>query len=269
MAVYDGVKPDHLQAALESLVAQTLPPDEVLLVRDGPLRGELSAVLDRFAQLLPVRTLSLPEQSGSGPAKNAGLDAAAGTWVAIADADDVSLPDRLEVQLAAATDRSLDLLGAAMEEFDTDTLQVLGDRVFPTEHDEIVELMRSRNSINHPTVLMLRSAAVDAGGYRHLPLLEDYDLWVRMIGRGCRVGNTADPLVRFRGGRAAQRRRRNRGAAAAEWQLQQELVRSGLIGRWRMIANLVIRMAYRLVPMSISQAVYGRLFLRNQAHRRK
>jgi glycosyltransferase involved in cell wall biosynthesis len=263
MAVYRGVQPAHLVEALASLVDQTRPAAEVLVVADGSLTAELEAVLADFsAPRLPLRVLRMAVQSGSGPARQKAVEAASSGLVAVADADDISLPRRFEVQARLMESTGADLLGSAVEEFDAETGDVVGIRRFPEAPDELRRLLRTRNPINHPTVMARRAAVLSAGGYRHLPMLEDYDLCARMAARGGVLANSSDVLVRFRGGAASQLRRRAKGSLRSEIVLQRNLHEYGVIPLWQVPANVAARMAYRMLPTSVSRRAYARLFLR-------
>ncbi len=263
MAVYDGVRPDHLADALLSLDRQSRRPDELILVADGPLTGAQEEVLKR-AQTHAFRTtrIDLPQRSGAGKARQAGLERATADLVAIADADDVSLPERLEVQAELLNSGAMDALGSAMQETDADAGDILGVRRLPAEHGAIVKLARYNNPINHPTLMFRRDAVLAVGGYRDVPWLEDYDLMIRLIGSGVRLHNTQQVLVKFRGGAPAQRRRRGGSIARSEWELQCTLRDQGLISRLGMIRNWALRNAYRSAPESWRMALYRRMFLR-------
>jgi glycosyltransferase involved in cell wall biosynthesis len=267
-AVYAGVDPEHLHEALESVRAQTTPPAEVLVVADGPLTDPLETVIADFADHLPLTVLRLPVRSGAGPARQAGLRAASAAWVAVVDADDVSLPERLERQVEAAERADLSLLGTAVEEFDTDTAQVLGTRAFATSHEQLARQLRTRNAFNHPSVLMRRERALAVGGYQDLPYLEDYDLCARIGASGGRMGNLDEVLVRFRGGAPSQRRRREPGWFAAEVRLQRNLRSYGLIRAWQVVGNLVVRSGYRLMPPGADRLAYRLVFLSRLPRRR-
>jgi hypothetical protein len=117
------------------------------------------------------------------------------------------------------------------------------------------------NPFNHPTVCVRRDVALTSGGYADLPYLEDYDLWARMVARGARVGNLAEPLVLFRGGAASLSRRRARGVARSEWRLQRNLVSYGLVSRPRGVWNWCARTAFRSLPRWVMRRAYRRLFL--------
>jgi glycosyltransferase involved in cell wall biosynthesis len=98
--VHAGIDPTHLARALESIAAQTRRPDEVVLVEDGPLTDDHDSAIAAAEPGLPdlVREV-LPVNRGAGVANQAGLMRCTGTWILKADADDISLPERLVRQL--------------------------------------------------------------------------------------------------------------------------------------------------------------------------
>lgn len=267
-AVYAAVDPGHLKEALTSVRVQTLRPCEVLVVADGPLTDELEGVIAEMKDELPLTLMRLPRRSGAGRARQAALQAASADWIAVVDADDVSLPERLERQVRAARERRLDLVGSAVEEFDAHDHTVLGVRRFASDHETLLALLRTRNPFNHPSVVVDRRRALEIGGYQHLPYLEDYDFCARVAAAGGRIGNLEDVLVRYRGGRSSQGRRRISGWFAAEVKLQRNLHRYGLVP-WRQVPfNLAVRAAYRILPTDLRRLAYTRVFLTHRENRK-
>lgn len=267
MAVYDGVSPVHLREALAGLERQSRMPDEVLLVADGRLTPELDRVIEQVQNAggLNLRRVDIARRSGAGIARAMGVRVATTDYIAIADADDVSLPFRLEAQAAVLDSGDADAVGAAMHESDADVGTALGVRRLPQSHPEIARLARMNNPVNHPTLMFRRANVLEVGNYRDIPWLEDYDLVVRLLARGHRLHNLPAILVSYRGGAAAQRRRRARSIGRAEWKLQQTLRAEGLISGRRMLANFAVRSAYRLVPDRLALPVYQRLFLTEES----
>lgn len=259
--VHERIRAEELRAALDSLVAQTRVPEAVVVVLDGPVSDGVVETIEGFADDLNMSVLELSCQSGAGPARQAGLLAASTHWVGFADADDVSTPERFAKQLALAEAEDLDLVSGTMEEIDPVTGQSLGLRRFPRDHAAIVRALRWRNVLNQPAALVRREVALRAGGYRDVPLMEDYDLWVRMFAAGARAANHPDILVQFRGGMPSQMRRRTRAARGSEWQLQRTMLDAGLTTPWVAVAALCARTTYRLVPLRWVPWVYRRLFL--------
>ena len=102
LPVWAGDRPDFLTTAFESTVDdQTRPPDQVVIVRDGPVGDQLAGRITELAAAssVPVDVLALDQNVGLGPALDAGLAACRHPIVARMDADDISLPHRFAVQL--------------------------------------------------------------------------------------------------------------------------------------------------------------------------
>ena len=178
LSVYDGDRPDYLRRALRSAVDdQTVRPDQVVIVRDGPVRAELAECLDdlRASSRVPVTFVPLERNAGLGPALDQGLAASWFDVVARMDADDVAMPHRFEVQLPLIEDA--DIVGAGLLEFVADTDDIVGQRVPPTDPGHIARYARVHDPFNHPTVVYRRSAVLAAGGYGDFPLMEDYALF--------------------------------------------------------------------------------------------
>jgi glycosyltransferase involved in cell wall biosynthesis len=257
VSVYDGDRPDYVRRALRSAVGdQTVRPDQVVIVRDGPVRDELAACLEEVERSCPVPVTFVPleHNGGLGPALDSGL---AESWfdvVARMDADDVALPHRFEVQLPLM--ESADIVGAGLLEFVTDTDHIVGQRVPPTDPGQIRRYARMHDPFNHPTVVYRRSAVAAAGGYGEFPLMEDYALFARMLAGGARAINVAEPLVFYRVGVEAYRRRGGLNLLHSELRLQREFRRRGFTTPAEYLRNVLVRGGYRLVPWWLRRAVY-------------
>jgi glycosyltransferase involved in cell wall biosynthesis len=258
MAVWERDRPDLLRRAFESSVhEQRRRPDEVVLVQDGPVPAELAEIVGHLVQTspVPVQLVRLERNVGLGPALEAGLAACRHEVVARMDADDVSLPERFALQLPEI-EQGADLVGSALLEIGRDEDDVVGVRTPPTAPDVIARTARLHDPINHPTVVYRRAAVADAGGYQHVPLLEDYWLFARMIQRGACVVNRPEPLVLYRVGEGAYRRRGGVGLLRAELQLQLLFLRSGFTTRAQFLRNVAVRCTYRVVPAAVRKPVY-------------
>jgi glycosyltransferase involved in cell wall biosynthesis len=263
--VYNGDRPDYLRRAFRSAVDdQTVRPDQVVIVRDGPVRDELAQCLSglQAASPVPVTLVPLERNGGLGPALDRGLAASRFDVVARQDADDVSMPHRFEVELPLMADA--DIVGSGLLEFVTDTGDVVGQRVPPVGAAQIQRYARMHDPFNHPTVVYRKQAVLAAGGYGDLPLMEDYALFARMLLRGARAVNVPEPLVWYRVGEAAFKRRGGRDLLRSELRLQREFRRLGFTTRPQYARNVLIRGGYRLVPWWCRRAVYRPIL----AHRR-
>ena len=257
VSVYDGDRADHLRRAFRSAVDdQTVPPDQVVIVQDGPVREELAQCLAELAAAspVPVTIVRLERNLGLGPALDRGIAAAWHDVVARMDADDVAMPHRFEVELPLI--RDADLVGAGLLEFVDDTDDVVGQRIPPTDPDRIQRYARLADPFNHPTVVYRRQAVLAAGGYGDLPLMEDYALFARMLGNGARAINVAEPLVFYRVGSTAFKRRGGARLFRSELRLQREFRRDGFTSAPEYVRNVLLRGGYRLIPWWFRRAVY-------------
>jgi len=261
VSTYAGDDPAFLrEAVLSSTTAQTRPPDEVVLVQDGPVPEGLAAEIKHLADVLPmpVRHLELPANVGLGPALDAGLAASSHEIVARMDADDVSVPERFEKQVAVI-EAGAEIVGSGLLEFGASPDDVVGRGTPPTEPDEIRRVIRFRDPFNHPTVVYRRSAVLAAGGYTDMALLEDYLLFTRMVEGGAVPANLAEPLVYYRVGAGAYARRGGTALLRSELRLQRRFRELGITSRTEYLRNVAVRGGYRLIPEGVRKVAYRRL----------
>ena len=262
MAVWDGDRPDYVRRAFRSAVdEQTLPPDHVVIVRDGPVNAELSETIDHLvcSSRVPVTVVELERNVGLGPALNEGIAASWFDVIARMDADDVALPHRFEVQLPVIA--HADIVGGGLLEFGADTDDIVGRRTPPTQSGQLLEYARRHDPFNHPTVVYRRNAVLAAGGYGDLPLMEDYALFARMLDNGARAVNLAEPVVLYRVGASAEsfKRRGGRALLRSELELQRQFRRTGFVSRSEYLRNVAVRGGYRLVPWWCRRVIYRAL----------
>ena len=264
LPVYRGDDPSHVERAFRSTVQEQLrPPAEVVIVQDGKITPGLASALERLESQspVPVRRLRLSHNVGLAQALQCGLSACRYEVIARMDADDVSLPHRFAVQLPLI-EAGADLVGSALVEFsDNDPDGSFGTlRVPPQEPAEIARAARLRSPFNHPSVVYRRSAVLEAGGYRELPLLEDYWLFTRMIDAGARVANVPDALVQYRVDSGSYQRRGGLRLLRSEVALQRRLRAEGFTTTSQMLRNLTVRGGYRVIPVAVRRALYRRTF---------
>ena len=261
LPVYRGDRADFLRRSLASVtVEQTLRPDEVLIVRDGPVPDELEDVLARarrgeLSGAVPVRVLELADNAGLALALEAGLAEATHDVVARQDADDISVPERFATQLPLIA-AGYDLVGSAIQEFDDEADAGGVIRRQPSDPAEIRRVLALRDPFNHPSVVYRAAAVRAAGGYQPLDLMEDYWLFARMIHDGVRATNVPQVLVRYRVGAGAYARRGGLRLLRSELEIQSRMRRTGITTAPQYARNLAVRAGYRLVPTAARQAAY-------------
>lgn len=263
MPVYAGARAPYLRRALESLFAQSRLPDEIVVVEDGPITPKHVEILESFercSHTLPLRRIKIEHNVGAGQAIQLGVQCSRFPWVARMDADDISLPDRLQIQVDLLRRGAYDIVGGAMLEFLGEEERIVGLRQMPEDQIAITNRLRTSNPFNHPTVVFRRELALSVGGYRTLPYLEDYDFFARMMAAGALAYNIKTPLLLFRTGPDVFGRRRTREAFRSEWQLQCNLRDYGLIAWPRAFFNFGLRNIFRMLPPSIMSVVYRRIY---------
>lgn len=258
LPVYAGDQPEFIRQAFGSVATtQTLPPDEIVIVQDGPVSAEISACLQDICATttVPTKLVALAEQRGLGLALDAGLRECAYDIIARMDADDIAMPQRFARQLPIM--QTADIVGAGLIEFSSNTDEVVGRRTPPVGHDAIADYARAHDPFNHPTVVYRRAAVVAAGGYGDLPLMEDYWLFARMLANGARAENLAEPLVYYRTSRSAYQRRGGWQLLRSELRLQRQFRDEGFTTAFQHLRNTLIRGGYRLLPWRVRHFVYG------------
>lgn len=261
LPVWAGDRPEFLTESFRSTVdAQTRRPDQVVIVRDGPVDARLAAGIDALAATspVPVEVVAIPRNVGLGPALDAGLEACRHDVVARMDADDISLPHRFAVQMPIM-ESGIDLLGSGLLEIGSAPADVVGRRTPPVDPDHIRIRARFADPFNHPTVVYRRELVRAVGGYTDFALMEDYLLWAKMIMAGARVANVAEPLVYYRVGAGAYARRGGWGQLRAELAVQRRFRQLGFTTGAQFARNILVRGGYRLVPERVRRLAYRRV----------
>lgn len=262
MSVYYKEDPGFLGTAMDSMFNQTLPPDEFVLVCDGPLTEELDAVIREREEAFPdvLRTIRLAENGGLGNALKTGLKECRNSLVARMDSDDISRQDRCEKQLKYFEEHpDISILGGAIAEFQTDPSVTYATRAVPQEHEEIVAFSKSRNPFNHMTVMYRKEHILAAGNYQHFPFLEDYFLWVRLFIKGYRGHNLPDVLVDARVGNGMINRRSGLQYAKTQKNLFAYMLKKGYISRAQYLKAVTGRTVMAIAPAFLKELVYGKI----------
>ena len=250
ISVYNKEKAEYLRESLDSIFTQTMPPDEVVLIEDGPMTEALSAIIEQYKkQHQELHVVKLPENMGLGLALKEGIKHCHNDLVARMDSDDISKPERLAKEASYLEQHpETDIVGSWTEEFIDSIRESNTVRRVPQSHEQLVAFSKRRNPMNHPTVMFRKKAVEAAGGYRDCPLFEDYDLWVRMIRMGARFHNLQESLLYFRLSPDFFYRRGGWDYIKQEIRFQQSLHQAGHIGLAIMIQNIMIRTIIRMIP---------------------
>jgi glycosyltransferase involved in cell wall biosynthesis len=266
MAVYEKDSPSYLRIALESIYEkQTRKPDEIVVVFDGPLTDELYFVLDEFRLGKENIVFYYPQEKngGLGEALRVGSEKCTGDYIFRMDSDDISDSERFERQIEyIELHPEVDALGTDIAEFQRSYCEnEKRIRVCPASHDGIVRMSKRRNPMNHVTVCMKSSAVKKCGGYKELPLLEDYYLWLRMIASGCVLANLNIPLVYVRIGNGFETKRGSKKRIQGWMVLQRYMLKNKMITILGAMLNMLYIWGFVNTPAKLKEFLYSR-FLR-------
>ena len=247
--------------SLDSIFTQTTCPVEVILVEDGLLGSDLNDIISEYSAKYPtLKIIPLPTNQGLGKALNEGLKHCSYDIVARMDTDDIAKPDRFEKQLAVFEKYSdIDVVGAWIDEFEDDISDVKSVRKLQELPDDIRQVAKRRNPINHPVVMFRKSAVLAAGGYQHFPLFEDYYLWIRMLMNGAKFYNIQESLLYFRFSPEMFKRRGGWRYVISELHFLQKMRQMHFISFSEFMQNLFVRFSIRLIPNSLRAIIYTKL----------
>lgn len=207
MSLYKKENPEYLRIAIDSMLNQTVAPDEIVLVEDGPLTDELYAVLDDYPILHRIKN---EKNLGLGLALNIGLKVCRNELVARMDTDDCSKPERCEKQLQRFLEKPyLAIVGSHIDEFVDDISNVISQRIVPTTSEEIYKFAKKRSAFNHPTVMYSKTSVLENNGYADLKRNQDVDLFGRMQFNGYKAENIDEALLWFRSSDELAKRRKS------------------------------------------------------------
>jgi len=264
MSVYIKETPEFLSQALDSiLINQTITPNEVIIVQDGPLSLELTDVLKRYCNLFPkiIKIFKLHVNAGLAKALNYGLEKCINEWVFRMDSDDMAVSVRFEKQLEIIQTGNYDVIGCSIMEFNNVPGDLNQFRTMPEKHSDIINFMKLRNPLNHMTVAYRKSKVLQAGGYSDKPYYEDYDLWYEIYKIGGKFYNIQESLVNARIGNNMIGRRSGYDYYKYETQLTKKFVSDGFINTFQYRAILWSKFILRHLPKSMLNFMYQK-FLR-------
>ena len=248
MCVYGKDDPVWFKTAVDSILKQTLKPDEVVLVVDGPVSEKLDSVIRSYENVEGFKTVRLEVNRGHGDARRIGLENCQYEYVALMDADDISVPDRFEKQVAViSADPSLAVVGGNINEFIDDVENVVGSRVVPQKDADIKEYLKKRCPFNQVTAMLNKRMVEKAGGYLDWYCDEDYYLWLRLFLINSKFANIPENLVNVRVSKEMYARRGGWKYFKSEAKLQKFMRKNRIIGFGRYLVNVTQRLVVQVI----------------------
>lgn len=263
MAVYYKEDAKHFDLALSSILnSQSQKPDEFVLVCDGPLTPELDEVIanykNKYNDILSVYRTE--ENQGLGKALNYGLSKCSYEVIIRADSDDVCTPDRIRVQLNYLNEHpDIAIVSSYIDEFEIDYSNPKNIKKLPLDNEQLIQMAKFRNPINHMAVAFRKSVILSIGSYRHIPYIEDYELWVRAIINGYKLANIDEVLVHARVGNGMVKRRGNKQYIRSWRELSQYMKKHGMISNAEYLRNMLAIRAFVYMPGHLKEGLYKKI----------
>jgi glycosyltransferase involved in cell wall biosynthesis len=259
MSVYYKENPEYLQQALESIWdAQTLKPDEIVLVEDGPLTTELYSILTNWKNKLDkiLKRVPLEKNEGLTKALNMGIEHCSGEFIARMDSDDISCPNRFEEQTHFLNSNSnITLVGTAIQEFN-DVSKNLNIRQYPSNTEDALKYIVKASPFAHPSVMFRRKIFEEGLRYSEkFNTSQDIDLWFQILKQGFDVANISDVLLYFRVSNNFYERR-SKTKAINEFKIYWDGIFKLHGVTWKLIYP-ILRLFFRFAPKSLVKLIYG------------
>jgi hypothetical protein len=193
LPVYKNVNFFLFLRAFNSIINQSLKPNELIVLVDGPIDKEIKKFL-RIQKTIKI--FYSKKNIGLGKILKIGVNISRYNIIARADADDYSLPNRFKMQINfLKKNPKTDILSSHVEEVFKDN--IYGIRKLPIQHKKIVKMMKFRNPINHSSAIFKKETIIKCGNYLDLKNFEDYFLWVRALKFGAKFSNINKILVKM------------------------------------------------------------------------
>ena len=260
MCVYKNDNAEFFKKALESIINQTVVPNEIVIVVDGPISNSIENILKLYENEDYFKIIRLSKNLGHGNARRIGLENCSNDIVALMDADDISRKDRFEKQiLCFENNNNLSVVGGFIQEFYGSVSNIVGLRKVPVSDLEIKKYLKKRCPFNQVTVMFKKSEVEKAGGYLDWFNEEDYYLWIRMAQNNFIFFNLEDILVDVRVGKEMYARRGGKKYFFSEAKLQKYMYEHKIINYYTYLSNVSIRFFVQiLMPNKIRSLIYAK-----------
>lgn len=235
LPVYKNDKVPYIRLSFDSILNQTYKDVTLYVGVDGPVGDDLEGALKEYENKENVKVQWFSENRGLAIVLNDLLDICfkeGYEYIARMDADDISMPDRLEKQMAyLMAHPDVDVVGGAIEEIDENSESQNKTIIYPAGPEDCYRFFSRRNPHAHPAVLF-RKSFFDKAGCKYRPEYrqnQDTMLWLDGMSKGTKHANIPDVVLRFRFTNSLFKKRRN-GWAFAKKQLEDRKMINKILG---------------------------------------
>ncbi|GKS82325.1 glycosyl transferase [Ligilactobacillus pabuli] len=262
MSVYKKEDPQLFEKALTSIINQTMPPAQMVLIEDGKLTTELLDIVEKMQvrfekNKIFFKIIRNEKNLGLGLSLKKGVESCSYSWIARFDSDDISVNYRMEESINyVCKNPNVKLLGSYIAEIEKDTNKVLDVRKVPKGNVEIKRIMGKRNPFNHMTVFFERETILKAGNYKDVPYFEDYYLWLRVLSRDIEAANIGKVLVKATVDANFLNKRGGAQYLKKEFNFQSIIYKEKYISFPVFVFNILTRGMVRIFPKRALKYVY-------------
>lgn len=199
MSVYEENE-EYLCLAIDSIINQSYKDFEFIIVLDNPKNTKALTIL-KYYEKKDSRIKLLINESNIGLALslNKAAKEASGKYLARMDADDISMPERFQKQIAfMKKNPQITVLGINKIEIDEKGEIVARGTLLPTTTHKTAKILKYSNIMVHPGVIIRKVDFDKIGGYRYFPVSQDFDLWLRFVSNGYKIVNINEYLIKYR-----------------------------------------------------------------------
>lgn len=256
ISVYNNDNEIYFRQALESLLNQTLIPDEILIGVDGQINNQLKNIIDLF-ELNPIIKIFWNEKNeGLGSIRHKLILSSKNEIITVQDSDDIAISTRFSKQIREFESSSIDIVGGYIEEFKTNPGDLNRIRRVPEKHVDILKRSKWISPMNHVTIMFKKSAYLKSGGYSKISKIEDFDLFHRMIKNNSIFANIPEILVNVRFSEDQLFRRQGTQYLKEELTLFKQMRQDRSINIFQYFINISTRFLLRLLPPGILKYIY-------------
>ena len=261
MVVCESDNYEYLKQSIQSIIDQTLKPSEIILIINGYFESNnIDDLKNEFSNKIELGVYSLDNNYGLAYALNFGLSKCNFDLVARMDPDDISLPERFEVQYSLMLNNPhLAASSAWIEEFNEDLTESKGVRTTPLGDINIDnKYAKLRSPLNHIPAIIRKSIILKIGGYPNFKKGQDYALWSLVLVKGYKLRNIGKVLAKVRSS-SSKTDRRGIKRLYSEIPVIFFQYKISYLSLYEFIFSLTIRVTMRLLPYKIRKLVFKKL----------
>ncbi len=262
LPIYINVNSRLFIKSFNSILNQSLKPNEIIIIFDGPVKKKITKFLNlKKKKLSSIRFIFFKKNYGLGHVLNYAVKKCKYEYVARCDADDISRKDRFEKQINYMKRHpEIDVLGSNIYEIYNN--KIFSKKIMKMNHKDIKKQLVFRNPLNHSSIIFKKKKLIKSGNYKQMFYFEDYYLWFRMIKKGFKFNNLPNFLISMNVDENFYARRKGLEYYKFYLKFLKTLYLENHINIFRLLYCALIRSPIIIINRNILKIIYQK-FLRN------